>query len=161
MLSRPRKRPRVGRFRRRQALATQRRARRLAMVRERCASNLHALISTLWRPDHGQRNLQPARDGTANRDPLTGAPGAHPVGTGAGAVAGGMAAGAAVGTVAGPVGTAVGAAVGAIVGGLAGKGIAEQIDPTVEDAYWRDNYRSGRTRAARATTTTVRPTRTA
>ena len=44
------------------------------------------------------------------------------------------------GTVAGPVGTAVGAAVGAVVGGLAGKGIAERIDPTVEDAYWRENY---------------------
>ena len=79
---------------------------------------------------------------SANRDPLTGAPGAHPVGTGVGAVAGGIAAGAAVGTVAGPVGTAVGAAVGAVVGGLAGKGVAEQIDPTREDAYWRDNYSS-------------------
>jgi len=79
---------------------------------------------------------------SANRDPLTGAPGAHPVGTAAGAVAGGIATGAAVGTVAGPVGTAIGAAVGAVVGGLAGKGIAEQIDPTVEDAYWRDNYSS-------------------
>jgi hypothetical protein len=78
----------------------------------------------------------------ANRDPLTGAPGAHPVGTGVGAVAGGMAAGAAAGTVAGPVGTAVGAAVGAVVGGLAGKGIAESVDPTREDAYWRDNYSS-------------------
>ena len=78
----------------------------------------------------------------ANRDPLTGAPGAHPVGTAAGAVAGGIATGAAVGTVAGPIGTAIGAAVGAVVGGLAGKGIAEQIDPTREDAYWRDNYSS-------------------
>lgn len=78
--------------------------------------------------------------GTQNKDPLTGAPGAHPVGVGVGAVAGGMAAGAAVGTVAGPVGTAVGAAVGAIVGGLAGKGVAESIDPTVEEAYWRENY---------------------
>jgi len=78
----------------------------------------------------------------ANRDPLTGATGSHPVGTAAGAVAGGVAAGAAVGTVAGPVGTAVGAAVGAVLGGLAGKGIAEQIDPTREDAYWRDNYSS-------------------
>nr|HET7860764.1 glycine zipper domain-containing protein [Caldimonas sp.] len=80
-------------------------------------------------------------DRDANRDPLTGAPGSHPVGTAAGAVAGG-AAGAAVGTAAGPVGTVVGAAVGAVVGGLAGKGIAEQIDPTVEDAYWRDNFTS-------------------
>jgi hypothetical protein len=76
----------------------------------------------------------------ANRDPISGAPGAHPVGTGLGAAAGGMAAGAAVGTVAGPVGTAIGAAVGAVVGGLAGKGIAEMIDPTAEEAYWRENY---------------------
>jgi uncharacterized protein YcfJ len=76
----------------------------------------------------------------ANRDPITGTPGSHPVGTGVGAAAGGMAAGAAVGTVAGPVGTAVGAAVGAIVGGLAGKGVAEAIDPTAEEAYWAQNY---------------------
>ena len=78
--------------------------------------------------------------GSANRDPITGAPGSHPVGTGLGAAAGGMAAGAAAGTVAGPVGTVVGAAVGAVVGGLAGKGIAETIDPTIEEAYWRENY---------------------
>lgn len=78
--------------------------------------------------------------GSPNRDPITGTPGAHPVGTGLGAAAGGMAAGAAAGSVAGPVGTAAGAAVGAVVGGLAGKGIAEAIDPTVEEAYWADNY---------------------
>ena len=77
-----------------------------------------------------------------NRDPISGAPGSHPVGTGVGAVAGGIAAGAAAGTVAGPVGTAIGAAVGAIAGGLAGKGVAEMIDPTAEDLYWRDNYTS-------------------
>ena len=76
----------------------------------------------------------------ANRDPITGAPGAHPVGTGVGAAAGGAAAGAAIGSVAGPVGTAVGIVAGAVVGGLAGKGVAEKIDPTVEDAYWRANY---------------------
>ena len=75
----------------------------------------------------------------ANRDPLTGAPGAHPVGTGIGAI-GGAAAGAATGSVAGPVGTLVGGAIGAVVGGLAGKGVAETIDPTREDAYWRENY---------------------
>jgi hypothetical protein len=78
----------------------------------------------------------------ANRDPITDAVGSHPVGPGVGALAGGAAAGAAAGTVAGPVGTVVGAAVGAVVGGLAGKGIAEAIDPTAEDAYWRDNYSS-------------------
>jgi phage tail tape-measure protein len=80
------------------------------------------------------------RDSTENRDPITGTPGAHPVGTGLGAAAGGAAAGAAVGTVAGPLGTAVGAAVGAVAGGLLGKGVAEGLDPTVEDAYWRENY---------------------
>lgn len=75
----------------------------------------------------------------ANRDPITGTPGAHPVGTGVGA-AGGAAAGAAIGAVAGPVGAAVGLVAGAIAGGLAGKGVAEKIDPTVEDAYWKTNY---------------------
>jgi hypothetical protein len=80
------------------------------------------------------------KDKSRNPDPITGAPGSHPVGTGVGAAVGGAATGAAVGTVAGPVGTAVGAAVGAVVGGLAGKGIAEKIDPTREDAYWRENH---------------------
>jgi uncharacterized protein (TIGR02271 family) len=78
----------------------------------------------------------------SNPDPITGAPGSHPVGTGVGA-AGGGAAGAAIGTaVAGPIGTAVGAVVGAVAGGLAGKGAAEAIDPTAEDAYWRENYKT-------------------
>jgi len=76
-----------------------------------------------------------------NRDPITGAPGAHPVGTGVGAVVGGMAAGAAAGTVAaGPIGTLVGSAAGAIAGGLAGKAVAEHFDPTAEEAYWRDAF---------------------
>lgn len=79
--------------------------------------------------------------GSVNRDPITGAPGAHPVGVAVGAAAGAAAAGAAVGTVAGPVGTAVGAAVGAVMGGLAGKAAAEVLDPTLEDAYWREEYR--------------------
>ena len=54
--------------------------------------------------------------------------------------ASGGAAGAAIGAVGGPVGAAVGLVAGAIVGGLAGKGVAEKIDPTVEDAYWKENY---------------------
>ena len=78
-------------------------------------------------------------DRDANRDPITGAPGAHPVGTGVGA-AGGAAAGAAIGSVAGPIGTVVGLVAGAVAGGLTGKAVAESIDPTVEDAYWKDNY---------------------
>lgn len=77
-----------------------------------------------------------------NRDPITGAPGSHPVGTGVGATGGGVT-GAAIGTaVGGPVGAVIGAAVGAIAGAYAGKGVAEMIDPTAEDAYWRDNYSS-------------------
>jgi hypothetical protein len=77
----------------------------------------------------------------ANRDPITGEPGSHPVGTGVGAAAGGIAAGAAAGTVAaGPIGTLVGAAAGAVAGGLAGKAVAEHFDPTAEDAYWRQNF---------------------
>ncbi len=76
----------------------------------------------------------------ANPDPITGAPGAHPVGTGLGAAAAGAAAGATGGLIAGPAGAAVGAVIGAVAGGLAGKGVAEAIDPTVEDAYWRANY---------------------
>ena len=92
------------------------------------------------RPERRHSGAYEGHRGDANRDPISGAPGAHPVGTGLGAAAGGMATGAAVGTVAGPVGTAVGAAVGAIAGGLAGKAIAEKIDPTVEEAYWAGQY---------------------
>src|SRR6185312_12227812 len=76
----------------------------------------------------------------SNPDPITGAPGAHPVGAGVGAAVGGAAAGAAAGSVAGPVGTVAGAVIGGVAGGYAGKGIAESIDPTAEDAYWRENY---------------------
>ena len=93
-------------------------------------------------PKRTETETKTIRGTDANRDPITGAPGAHPVGTGVGAAAGGAAAGAAIGTVAGPVGTAIGMAAGAIIGGLAGKGVAEKIDPTVEDAYWKENYRS-------------------
>lgn len=89
-----------------------------------------------------ERNRDHKSEPDANRDPITGTAGAHPVGTGVGAAAGGVAAGALAGSVAGPVGTAVGAAVGAVAGGLAGKGVAESIDPTVEEAYWRDNFES-------------------
>ena len=76
-----------------------------------------------------------------NPDPITGAPGSHPVGTGVGA-AGAGAAGAAIGSMAGPIGTVIGAVVGAVAGGYAGKGVAETIDPTAEDAYWRENHKS-------------------
>ena len=76
----------------------------------------------------------------ANRDPLTGAPGAHPVGVGTGA-AGGGAAGAFIGAVvAGPIGAAVGAVAGAVAGGIVGKGAAEAVNPTAEHAFWRSEF---------------------
>ena len=95
-----------------------------------------------YNPNNDPTTMGTGASRDVNADPITGAPGAHPVGTGVGAVAGGLATGAAVGTAAGPVGTLVGAAVGAVAGGLAGKAVGEQIDPTVEDSYWRDNYAS-------------------
>ena len=75
-----------------------------------------------------------------NRDPITGTPGAHPVGTGTGAASGGVA-GAVVGLeVGGPVGGVIGAAVGAVAGGLAGKSAAEAVNPTAEETFWRETY---------------------
>jgi hypothetical protein len=82
----------------------------------------------------------PTDKNPANRDPITGAPGSHPVGTAAGATSGGVA-GAVIGTAAGgPVGAAVGAAVGAVAGGLAGHAAGEAINPSVEDIYWRQAH---------------------
>jgi hypothetical protein len=60
----------------------------------------------------------------ANRDPITGSPGAHPIGVGVGSAGG----------------ATIGAAIGGVAGGLTGKGVAEGVNPTVEDAYWRENY---------------------
>lgn len=80
-----------------------------------------------------------AEDRDLNRDPITDEPGAHPVGTGVGA-AGGAVAGAVAGTAVGPVGSMVGGVIGAVVGGLAGKAAAEAINPTAEEAHWRDQY---------------------
>ena len=82
-------------------------------------------------------NSKDTRD--MNRDPISGAPGSHPVGTGVGAT-GGAVAGATIGAAGGPVGMAVGGAIGAVVGGLAGHAVGEAIDPTAEDSYWRSTY---------------------
>jgi len=74
-----------------------------------------------------------------NRDPITGTPGSHPVGTGLGS-AGGAAVGAVTGALFGPIGMLVGGTIGAIAGGAAGHAAAEQVDPTGEVEYWRKNY---------------------
>ncbi len=79
-----------------------------------------------------------ARD-ARNEDPITHEPGSHPVGVGVGTAAG-AAAGGAIGAVGGPVGAAAGAVIGGIAGGLAGKAGAEAVNPTVEDAYWREHH---------------------
>lgn len=80
-----------------------------------------------------------AEERDTNRDPLSDESGSHPVGTGVGA-AGGAVAGAAAGMAAGPVGMAVGGVVGAVVGGLAGRAVAEGVNPTDEEAHWRERY---------------------
>ncbi len=80
--------------------------------------------------------------GAANPDVVTGEPGSHPVGVSTGGFAGGAAGGAIGGAVGGPVGAVVGAIAGAVGGGYAGKGIAESVNPTEENAYWENNYRS-------------------
>jgi hypothetical protein len=80
---------------------------------------------------------------STNPDPITGEPGAHPVGTGIGAAAAGAAA-TAIGATAGPIGAVVGAVVGSVIGGLVGKSAAEATNPTVnpavEEHYWRESY---------------------
>lgn len=98
--------------------------------------------------ENDTRKFANRQSDAANRDPITGTPGSHPVGTGVGAaivgagagIATAVAGGAVIGSAVGPVGTVIGAAVGAVVGGLAGKAVAEAIDPTTEEAYWRENF---------------------
>lgn len=81
-----------------------------------------------------------ANEDDLNRDPISGTPGAHPLGTGAGAAYGGLA-GATFGTaVGGPIGAVIGAAVGAVAGGLAGKSAAEFVNRTTEETFWRETY---------------------
>lgn len=87
-------------------------------------------------------NPTPNEPRDLNRDPITGAPGAHPLGVGVGGVAGGAVAGALAGTVFGPLGTLIGAGVGVVAGAAAGKAVAERIDPTGEIDYWREAHRS-------------------
>src|SRR5262249_44404492 len=80
--------------------------------------------------------------GRRNPDPITDAPGAHPIETGVGAAVVGAATGAVAGAFTGPIGAAVGAAAGAVAGGYAGKGVGEMIDPTTDDTWLRDNFDS-------------------
>lgn len=54
----------------------------------------------------------------ANRDPISGEPGSHPLGTGVGAAGAGTVGTVIGGVVGGPIGAVVGAVVGSVVGGL-------------------------------------------
>lgn len=84
--------------------------------------------------------------GPRNPDPITDAPGSHPIETGVGAAVGGAATGASLGAVLGPPGVVLGAVAGAIAGGYAGKGVGELIDPTTEDNWIRE-WLAGRDRS--------------
>ena len=81
-----------------------------------------------------------APDLRRNADPLTGESGAHPIATGIGAAAAGTAGLATASIVAGPVGVAVAVVGGSIAGGLVGKALGELLDPTEEDAFWREAH---------------------
>ena len=85
------------------------------------------------------RREEKAEAKAMNRDPITGDPGSHPIGTGIGTTGGAMA-GAAIGSISGPVGTALGGIVGAIVGAAAGHAVGEAVNPTGEETHWRDAY---------------------
>ncbi len=74
-----------------------------------------------------------------NPDPVTDETSAHPMGTDIGAT-GGAIGGAAAGTLGGPIGMAVGGVAGAVMGGMAGKAAAESVNPTEQEAHWRNNY---------------------
>lgn len=74
-----------------------------------------------------------------NADPLSGTAGSHPIGTGIGATSGGIVGGV-IGSVVGPIGAAVGVVIGTVAGGLVGHSAGELIDPTKEEAYWREEY---------------------
>jgi hypothetical protein len=89
-----------------------------------------------------QKTIDLPPKGSRNADPITNAPGAHPIEAGIGAAIAGAATGLAAGAVAGPLAAAAGAAVGAVAGGYAGKGLGEIIDPTTEDNWLRDHFES-------------------
>ena len=85
---------------------------------------------------------KPVDEHDANRDPISGQSGAHPVGTGIGAAGAGTIGAIVGGVIGGPIGAVVGSAIGSVAGGLVGKNAAENVNPTVEDEYWQNNYAS-------------------
>jgi uncharacterized protein YcfJ len=92
----------------------------------------------VWLPKNTMKNQEVQQE--KNRDPVTGEPGSHPLGTGVGSLTG-AATGAIAGVAGGPVGMAVGGVIGAIAGAVVGHGIAEELDPTAENEHWEKNYK--------------------
>lgn len=75
-----------------------------------------------------------------NWNPITSAPDSQPVGPAMGGTATAALVGAAIGgVVGGPVGAVVGGAIGAVAG-LSAKAVV--IDPILEEAYWKANYKT-------------------
>ena len=54
----------------------------------------------------------------------------------------GMAAGAASGSVAGPIGVVAGAALGGALGGTIGEDVARGVNPTLEEKFWEENFKT-------------------
>jgi len=90
-------------------------------------------------PDTRTKSVDLPPYGPSNPDPITDAPGSHPIETGIGAALVGAAGGVAAGALGGPVGAVIGGIIGgAVAGGYAGKGVGELIDPTTEDDRIRE-----------------------
>jgi hypothetical protein len=115
-----------------------------------CAAYFHASLTELSASSadpafagfsNGMEHEMTVESRDMNRDPISNAPGAHPVGVGVGGL-GGAAAGAGIGALFGPIGMLVGGAIGTIAGAAAGKGVAEGIDPTGEAEYWSTEYQN-------------------
>ena len=97
---------------------------------------------------YNAKDVMEANEKHANRDPLTGEPGSHPVATGVGTALGigaGVAAAAAIGAASGaalgPVGAVIGAVAGGIYGGGVGHAVGEDIFPT-QLSWWKENYQT-------------------
>ena len=89
---------------------------------------------------HGAWATKVNKNLSKNRDPTSGQQGSHPLGVGLGAAGGGVA-GAAIGAaIAGPVGAAVGTVVGGLAAAYGAHGVAEVMNATSEEKYWREQH---------------------
>ena len=92
------------------------------------------------RPAGGERSVG-SRDLSA--DGISDEPRAHPVGAGVGEVVGGATATATGDAIGGPAGAVMDGGAGAIGGSVvAGRGAAAVVNPTEEEAYWREAFLS-------------------